>query len=129
MQRCQTPPELPHTFSLGAQEKKNARKNSDPHDFYLHLAEGKESLRRLGKRFGVSERTIRRWRDGKAKKGCTAEIRKDLKAPLCFDASLTFPLRTGEQVRVINVPENDTDIAIESLLNPLRVPLNALRKV
>ena len=100
-----------------------------PDDFYFHLAKGEESLRHLGKRFGVSERTIRRWRDEKAEKGCTAEIRKDLEAPLCLDASLTFSLRTGEQVRVINVRANDADIEIEDLLNPLRVPLNAVRKI
>ena len=29
-------------------------------DFYFHLAKSEESLRGLGKRFGVSERTIRR---------------------------------------------------------------------
>ena len=102
---------------------------SIPDDFYFHLAKGEESLRRLGKRFGVSERTIRRWRDEKAEKGCRAEIRKDLEAPLCLDASITFSLRTGEQVRVINVRANDADIEIEDLLNPLRVPLNALRKI
>lgn len=100
-----------------------------PDDFYLYLAKDEANLRRLSKRFYVSERTIRRWRDEKAEKGCTAEIRKDLQAPLCLDASLTFSLRTGEQVHVINVRETDADIEIEDLLNPLRVPLNALRKI
>ena len=68
------------------------RRISIPDDFYFHLAKGEESLRGLGKRFGVSERTIRRWRDEKAEKGCRAEIRKDLEAPLCLDASLTFSI-------------------------------------
>ena len=102
---------------------------SIPDDFYFHLVKGEESLRRLAKRFYVSERTIRRWRDEKAEKGGTAEIRKDLEVPLCLDASITFSLRTGEQVCVINVRANDADIEIEDLLNALRVLLNALRKV
>ena len=100
-----------------------------PDDFYCHLAKGEESLRHLGKRFSVSDRTIRRWRDDKAEAGGMAEITRDFAARFGFDASITLPLRTGKQVRVINVGDNDADVGIEEVLNALRVPLNALRKI
>lgn len=100
-----------------------------PDDFYFHLAKGEESLRRLDEHFGVSDRTIRWWQDDKAEAGGMAEITRDLAVPFCFDASITLPLRTEKQVRVINVGENDADVGIEEVLNVLRVPLNALWKI
>ena len=99
-----------------------------PDDFYCRLAKGEESLRCLGKRFGVSDRTIRRWWDDKAEAGGMAEITRDFAVPFCFDTLITLPLRTGKQVRVINVGDNDADVGIEEVLNALRVPLNALWK-
>ena len=100
-----------------------------PDDFYFHLVKGEESLRCLGKRFDVSDRTIRRWQDDKAEAGGMAEITRDFTAPFCLNSFVTFPLRTGKQGHVINVRENDADVGIEGVLNALRVPLNALRKI
>ena len=100
-----------------------------PDDFYLHLDKGEESLSQLANRFGVSKTTIRRWRDV-LKKNDLAIIKRDLHAPLSMNTWESRFLRAGRPVRVVNVRDNEADIALEDIffLNLLIVPLDALRK-
>lgn len=104
-----------------------------PDDFYSHLDKGEESLRQVAKRYNVSVRTIRRWRDerDKVEKGCMAEITRDLDAPMSMNTWERRFLRAGRRVRVVNVREKEADVSLESiyLLNTLIVPLNALRRI